>query len=88
MANCVICGEACYNVRAGSGGAEALEGQLPAWRQFHLGHFRGPLHCLLGAEAAVKHLVSEGNQNYYTLLTAPRKSPTTAQQAQKNSNAP
>lgn len=72
------------------GGAEAVEGgsQLPAWRQFHLGHFRGPLHCLQGAEAAVKHLVSEGNQNYYTLLTAPRKSPTTAQQAQNNSNAP
>lgn len=43
-------------------------------------------------QLAVKHLVSEGNQNYYTLLTAPRKSPTNSsnkpQQQQRPLTAP
>lgn len=76
-------------MRVGSG-MEGMGGgsQLPAWRQFHLGHFRGPLHCQLGAEAAVKHLVSGGNQNYYTLLTAPRKSPTNSSTSTKQQQRP
>lgn len=99
MANCVICTRYAIicdlidAIQVEAAGAEG--GHLLGWRQFHLGHFRGPLQHPQGWEEgqlAVKHLVSEGNQNYYTLLTAPRKSPTNSsnkpQQQQRPLTAP